>query len=54
MGTVRTEWSGSEHAVSLVTAHTMRVEGITNKELDDTMKSFWDLESFGIKQPTIE
>ena len=31
-----------EHAVSLVTAHTMRVEGITNKELDNTMKSFWE------------
>lgn len=43
-----------EHAVSpvsLVTAHTMRVEGITNKELDNTMKSFGELESFGIEQP---
>ena len=35
--------------VSLVTTHTLRVEGITNKELDTTLQSFWELESLGIR-----
>ena len=37
--------------VSLVTTHTLRVEGITNKELDSTLRSFWELESLGIQSP---
>ena len=39
-----------ESAVSLVNAHTLRVEGITNKELDNTLRSFWELESLGIEE----
>ena len=31
--------------VSLVTTHTIRVEGVTNKELDTTLRSFWELKS---------
>ena len=31
-------------------AHTLRVEGITNRELDETLKSFWELESLGIER----
>lgn len=37
--------------VSLVTTHTLRVDGITNKELDTTLRSFWELESLGIQCP---
>ena len=37
--------------VSLVTTHTLRVEGVTNKELDTTLRSFWELESLGIQDP---
>jgi len=37
-------------AVSLVNTHTLRVEGVANKELDETLRSFWELESFGIKE----
>lgn len=37
--------------VSLVTTHILRVEGITNKELDTTLRSFWELESLGIQGP---
>ena len=33
-----------ESAVSLVNAHTLWVEGITNKDLDNTLRSFWELE----------
>ncbi len=51
MGTVRTEWSGSPEGACRKSRNCTHHESITNKELDDTMKSFWDLESFGIKQP---
>ena len=37
--------------VSLVTTHTLRVEGVTNK-LDTTLRSFWELESLGIQSPS--
>ena len=37
--------------VSLVTTHALRVEGVTNKELDTTLRSFWELESLGIQSP---
>ena len=37
--------------VSLVTTHTLRVEGVTNKELDTTLRLFWELESLGIQSP---
>ena len=36
-----------KYAVSLVNAHTLWVEGITNKELDNTLRSFWELEYLG-------
>jgi hypothetical protein len=36
--------------VSLVNAHTLRVEGVTNRELDETLRSFWELESLGIER----
>ena len=36
--------------VSLVNAHTLRVEGITNNELDETLRAFWELESLGIER----
>ena len=37
--------------VSLVNAHTLWVEGITtNRELDGTLRSFWELESLGIEK----
>ena len=39
-----------ESAVSLVNVHTLQVEGITNKELDNTLRSFWELESLGIEE----
>ena len=39
-----------ESAVSLVNVHTLQVEGITNKALDNTLKSFWELESLGIEK----
>ena len=39
-----------ESTVSLVNAHTLRVEGITNKELDNTLRLFWELESLGIEE----
>ena len=32
-----------EFVVSLVNAHTLRVEGFTNKELDSPLRSFWDI-----------
>ena len=41
-------------AVSLVNAHTLRVEGITNRELDKTMRSFWELESLGIEEVSVD
>ena len=32
-------------------AHTpLRVESITNREFDGTLRSFWELESFGIEK----
>ena len=40
--------------VSLVTTHTLRVEGVTNKELDTTLRSFWELESLGIQSPNTD
>lgn len=39
-----------EVSASLVAAHTLRVDdGVTNKMLDATMKSFWDLEAMGVE-----
>ena len=43
--------TGQHSAVSLITTHTLRVEGVTNKELDATLRSFWELESLGIQSP---
>lgn len=37
-------------AVSLMNTHTLLVEGITNKDLDKTLRSFWELESLGIEE----
>lgn len=37
--------------VSLVTTHTLRADGVTNRDLDTTLKSFWELESLGIQEP---
>lgn len=36
--------------VSLITTHTLWADGVTNRELDTTLKSFWDLESLGIQE----
>ena len=36
--------------VRLVNAHTLQVEGITTRELDETLRSFWELESLGIER----
>ena len=41
---------GGESAISLMNAHTLRVEGVTNKELDSTLRSFWELEALGIEK----
>lgn len=38
--------------VSLATTHTLRVEGVTNKVLDTTLRSFWEFKSLGIQSPT--
>ena len=38
--------------VSLVTTHTLRADGITTQELDNTLQSFWELESLGIQEPS--
>ena len=38
--------------VSLVTTHTLRADGITTQELDNTLQSFWQLESLGIQEPS--
>lgn len=41
---------GHECAVNLITTHVLRADdGVTNKMLDDTMRSFWELESMGIQ-----
>ena len=41
--------------VSFVTTHTLRVDdGVTNKMLDTTMRSFWELESLGIQVDSME
>ena len=32
--------------------HALRVEGVTNKELDATLQSFWKLKSLGIQSPS--
>ena len=37
--------------VSLTITHSLHVEGITNKELDANLRSFWELESLGIQSP---
>ena len=39
--------------VSLMPTHTctLQVGGIMNRELDTTLRSFWDLESLGIQVP---
>ena len=39
-----------ESTVSLVNAQTLWIEGIINKELDSTLRSFWELESLGIEE----
>lgn len=44
------EAESGKSAVSLVNAHTLRVGGITNRELDETLRSFWELKSLGIKE----
>ena len=43
--------SGQGSSVSLMTTHTLHVEGITNTELHATLRSFWELESLGIQSP---
>ena len=35
-------------SVSLIAAHTSHVGSVTNRELNDTLKSFWEVESLGI------
>lgn len=41
---------GHECAVNLITTHVLRADdGVTNKMLDDTMRSFWTLELMGIQ-----
>ena len=39
-----------ESTLSLINAHTLRVEGIKYKKLDSTLRSFWELESLGIEE----
>lgn len=39
----------SRSTTSLVTTHTLRVDCVTNQELEATLHSFWDLESLGIR-----
>ena len=43
-----------ESTVNLVTTHTLRVDAeVTNKMLDATLRSFWELESLGVEaEPT--
>ena len=38
--------------VSLIAAHTLQAGNVTSRELDDTLKLFWDLESMGIQPLT--
>lgn len=40
-----------EAMVSLTTIHTLPVDGVSNRDLDSIMHSFWDLESLGIQNP---
>ena len=40
--------------VSLTNTHTLRVESIPNRDLDNILHSFWDLESLGIQSPSGE
>ena len=41
--------------MNLVTTHTLRVDdGVTNKMLDATMRSFWELEYLGIQAESVE
>ena len=40
--------------VSLMTMHTLCVEGVTNKELNCSLRAFWELESLGIQTPTVD
>ena len=35
-----------------VSVHTLRADGITTQELDNTLQSFWQLESLGIQEPS--
>ena len=45
-------WSFQDQlAVSLTITHSLHVGGITNKELDANLRSFWELESLGIQSP---
>ena len=46
------ELPGQQRSTVSLTTHTLRVEGVTNKELDTTLRSFWELESLGIQMPT--
>ena len=43
----------SSASLSLISTHTLRIDGLpeTTKSLDDTLRSFWELESLGIKNP---
>ena len=43
--------SGEWSTMSLMTTHTLQVEGITNTELHATLQAFWELESLGIHTP---
>ena len=48
-----TQHKGS--TVNLITTHTLRTDdGVTNKMLDATMRSFWELESLGIQAQSVE
>ena len=38
-----------ESTLSLINAHTLRVEGINYRKFDSTLSSFWELESFEVE-----
>ena len=40
--------------VNLLITHTLRVEGVTNKELDTILLLFWELLSLGIQTPNYD
>ena len=39
----------TDPTVSLIATHTLHVGNVSNRELNDTLKLFWDLESMGIQ-----